>query len=310
LKIRGEICFIFLICLIGFVRPAGAQELLDKNVHYFQPVVDGSGMLSTYGSEALTMFRMHYGLWADDAINPVEYLAHNDRRFVVVENQLAGNLVYSVGFFNWLNVGFAFPFVAYRRLGDELDFEGIDSFALEDMRFDVKGILFDRRQQCLGAALLGRVTVPVGYKENNFVSDHYPTVTSLLVVDLGRRWWTVAANLGYKYYPNPQQSEFLDLRVRDELLLNLGATLRVSTTQQLIVDSATRTFANSPFSEPDLDYSEIVLAYRNYWQGLNYTALTAGVGFGLLSGIGDPLVRVFIGITRDEKRLGPGDVYF
>jgi hypothetical protein len=302
--------------LLLLAWPAEAQELLPKNVHYFTPVVDDSGMIWTYGSSTLGMGRMHYGLWADDAVAPVAQLQSADDEInVIVPNQVGLNLVYGIGLFHVVNLGFAAPIVPYRQIEqDAADTFNLDddltSFAIEDLRFDVKGTFLNRKQKCIGGAVLLRTTVPPAVQKNSFTSDQGVTLWPALVFDIGRRWWTFATNVGYKYYTNPGESDVFDLTVGDELTLNLAATFRPSRTQQIIIDSATRTQVARPFGEPDLDYSEVLLAYRKYWQRLNFTALTVGVGAGLLSGVGDPTVRFFIGVTRDERRTSPGDVVF
>lgn len=303
-------CMILVVLLLIWGTSAWADGLLDKNINYFQPVIDGSGLLLTYGSEPLTMWRMSYGLYTNDAVSPLTHVDNEDTRRVLVENQVEANLFYAVGLpFNF-NVGFDLPFALYRQFNDEFDIPDAEEFAMEDMRLEVKWTALNRLQKCLGLAILGRITTPIVYRENNFVSDHFTTLSPIVVFDLGRRWWTFAANLGYKYYSNPQKSELYNLEIGDELTLQLGARFRFDRSQQVIIDSSTRTQVRAPFGEPDLDYVEILAAYRYSWQRLNYTALTAGVGMGLLQGVGNPKFRFFIGVNRDERRWCPGDVYF
>ncbi|MDP8223125.1 MAG: hypothetical protein P9L99_07185 [Candidatus Lernaella stagnicola] len=301
--------------VLAFGQSAQAQNLLEKNVHYFLPVVDDSGIIWTYGSAPLGMGRMHYGLYADDAVAPVARLRDNGEIQHVVQNQVGAQLLYSVGLFHIANLGFAAPLIPYRQINGQFedDFkldQGLETFAMEDLRFDSKFTILNRRQKCLGVAALFRVGVPISGQENSFASDAGVTLHPALIVDLGRRWWTVTTNLGYKYYVNPGDSELFNLTVGDEISFNLGSVFRVSRSQQVLLDSATRTQVATPFGEPDLDYSEILVAYRKYWQRLNFTALTVGVGAGLLSGVGDPTVRFFIGVTRDERRTSPGDVVY
>ncbi|NLH50421.1 MAG: hypothetical protein GX444_17720 [Myxococcales bacterium] len=296
-----------LLCLLP--SAVCAEGLLDKNVHYFWPAIDGSGLLLTYGSETLGLWRMHYGFYADDAVAPVNILT-GDRLDTVVENQVSGNLLYAIGLFDVANIGFAFPFVFHRLINDDYDDLDLSPSVFEDIRIEAKYSFINRQRKCIGAALLARFTTPIAYEKNSFASDHGPTLEPVAIFDLGREWWTYAANLGYKHYFNPQDSDVYDLPVGDELTLNTGALFRVSPSQQVLLDSATRTKINSPFGQPDLDRAELMVAYRKFWQRLNFTALTAGVGVGLLSGVGDPKFRIFIGVTRDEKRLGPGDVQF
>lgn len=308
-----------LLMLLGILAtPAWGESLLDKNTHYFQPPVDGSGLLFSGGSEALGMWHMHWGVWADDALKPVNYRDSEDEVQRIVVNQTNVGVVYAIGLFHVLNLGFEVPVTAYRIIDEEIDdqeeFDDADfqTFSFEDMRWEAKWSFLDRSKKCYGLALLVRVTHPIGYQENSFVTDKGLTLSPVIIYDMGRRWWTFATNLGYKYYTVTEEPELLDLDldINHELLFSAGAIFRVSRSQQLMVDAATRTQVAAFYSEPDLDYAEIALAYRKYWKRLNFTALTAGAGVGLLSGVGNPTVRVFIGITGDERRLGPGDVHY
>jgi hypothetical protein len=253
---------------------------------------------------------MYYGFWFDDAIQPVNILDADKNLDTIVVNQLGFQALFALGLFDIVDIGFGFPFIPYRQISDETAYDDLAAYAFEDLRIDLKWTILNRRQKCIGVGILTRVNIPTFYIENSFATDRGVSLEPAVVFDLGRRWWTFAMNLGYKYYTQPQESRDFDVDVADELNLNVGAVFRIGQTDQVMLDSATRTQVRRPFASPNTDYSEILLAYRHYWKQMNFTGLTAGVGMGLLSGVGDPKVRIFVGVTRDERRWGPGDVLF
>jgi hypothetical protein len=351
ISMRFRSLVIVAILVLVLAQTAGAKGLLDKNLHYFQPTIDGSGMIVTYGSEPLGMFRMYYGAFGDVAINmlkydqPPEIKKFNDKNpppldnltsANLIKNQIAVNAVWGIGFWETFNVGLAVPFVVSRSFDDmftdpypspkqnthkagiEGDNIGEDTkkAALEDIRLDIKVIAFNRLARCIGTGVVTTVGFPLAYQENQFVSDAGVTVAPRWFFDIGRERWTAAINVGYKYYSEKSTATLPglvqeyghhhsdDYRVRDELLFNLGAKFRFSYGSEFVIDSAARTFADNPLGDKREDYMEIMGAYRKYFRGLNFTALTFGGGVGLnKDAVGSPMGRVFIGITRDEKRL-------
>jgi hypothetical protein len=241
-RILVAACFLLLA-----VSPVFAEGLLDKNLHYFQPVVDGSGLLTSYGSEPLGMFRMYYGFMFDDSLNILDYENFEGDEAVLISNQPALNFVWGIGFWRYVNVGVGIGYVPTRTMDqDYLDNneyppaerEGVDvskvegprlfdddmlaadedtkANGLEDIRIDVKLIGFDRLARCLGVGLVTTFATPINYKPNQYLSDGGLSIAPRLVVDLGRTWWTFVFNGGYKYFAEksriklPPYSEEID----------------------------------------------------------------------------------------------------
>ncbi len=334
-------------CLTILVStPAFAEGLLDKNLHYFQPVVDGSGLLTSYGSEPLDMFRMYYAVMFDDSMNILDYENFEGDDAVLISNQAALNFVWSIGFWRYINVGVGIGYVPARSMDqDYLDnneypptprpgvdvskLEGPKLFddetlaadedtkenGLEDLRIDLKLIAFDRLARCLGIGVVTTFATPIDYKPNQYLSDGGLTIAPRLVVDLGRSWWTVVFNGGYKYYAEksriklPPYSDEIDhpndgdMYTDDELIFGGGLKFQFSFGDEFIFDTNSRTQANNIFGDNRIDYAEFMAAYRKTFRGMNFTALTMGGGIGLLDGMGNPMLRLFVGIGRDEKRL-------
>ena len=170
---------------------------------------------------------------------------------------------------------------------------------------DVKGILFDRRRRCFGLALNLTGTSPVDWRDNTFVTDGGMSLTTRLIADLGREWWTVALNGGYRLSRGPDAG-MLNMEVGDEALFSLGAIFRLRQYGQILLDTSFRTPINEFFTEDGTNYGEVLAGYRYFFGTYSTLALTVGGGTGLLGGAGSPTGRFFLGITVYEHRLEKG----
>lgn len=303
------------IVLAFTLVPAAAfgEALLNKNVHYFQPPADGSGLIMTYGSEALTWWGMHYGVVLDDSFQHLTINFSDDREEDLVANQFAANVLFAVGITRYLNIGVAFPFAVHRVFNEDDDLkdeipDDLKSFAVEDFRVDLKGIILDRRRRCLGVAINLTGTIPVQPEDNTFVSDIGFGVTPRLILDLGREWWTVAFNVAYRHNTE-SDSQVLDNKVRNELLLGGGATFRLGQYGQygnIILDTSLRTPLTDFFSDPNANYGEVFGGYRYFVGHYSTVAITFGASVGIMDGVGTPTARGFLGVTVYEHHMERG----
>lgn len=336
---RLRVVFIATALLAATVSTAPAAGLLDKNLHYFAPTIDGSGLITTYGSEPLGMYRMYYGLFVDDAMNILDYEAPPDsEETTLITNQAAISFVYGIGFWKYVNLGLGLGYIPYRTFDDSFtgddeyphpfadenpDLPGTDigedtdEAGLEDVRLDLKLIGIDRQERCLGVALITTVAFPLNYKSDQFLSDGGTTVAPRLIVDFGRTWYTLAVNGGYKFFAEKSRAQLPglaqdtdldattanDFTTEDEIMGGAGVKFRFSYGSEIVLDSQFKTQAPDPFGDDRVDYAEVMGAYRRYFRGLNYTLLTIGSGVGLMDGMGNPSVRIFVGVSRDEKRV-------
>ncbi len=321
------LCFALLAAGLVLMPSLSGAVDFDKNVHYFQPPSDGSGILLTYGSEPLNWLGIHYGLYADEAIGHLVYrIPDTDEEKIIFKNQTGLNALVAVGITRFLNIGMGIPFVPYREFNQEFeDFyqeyrkeklgeledpnpdrfkETSKSTSPEDLRVDVKGIMFNRRTHCVGLALNLGITIPVGLGQNSFLSDRNTTVAPRLIVDVGRHRWSAAFNVAYKIYGKERESDFLDMRVKDEIIFGAGGKFRFLHSNELMLDSVFRTHASDFFGDANEDYGEILGAYRYIFGNYSLVAFTVGFGMGIMEGAGTPSSRYFIGITSYEYHLG------
>lgn len=369
---RNRIVGIAIVGLLVLVLTSSgyARDPYPKNTHNFAPTVDNSGLIVSYGSEYLGMLGLAYGIYVDEAIAPLYWRPADSVRVgssesadtkTLIDHQAGMNINFAFGITDYLNIGLAFPMIVYRGFDEEFtdqmvidergseqdvqfDLEyGTGTFALEDLRLDVKVMGLHRTRRCLGIALVTGLTIPI-YEPENFASDQGVTVAPRLVLDYGRNIFTVVFNIGYKYYSKTpsndstieeaglsdetidgvyntdyyedaleeNQNELLDdIFIGDELLMNLGIKIRFKNNQELILDSAVKTLVKDPFGSAytNSNYAEVMLAYRKYWVRMHYNALTLGASLGVTAlsqdtpSPGTPLARFFIGFGRDEQRL-------
>lgn len=304
------------ILVIFLLIPAMAfaqRDVLPKNIHHFTPTVDHSGMIVTYGTDYLGTLRFAYELYGDVAISPLEYKnPNNDQRMTLIQQQAAAQLMFAFGLSDYINIGYAFPYVFMRSFEEDYKdyFEGNDepqNGGIVDNRVDIKVLGLQRTRYCMGLGLVTSITIPF-YQKNNFLSDDGTTVAPRLIFDIGREKVIWALNLGYKYYTRTASEDeqvmlLEDAEVDDELLINTGLRVRFPYEQELLIDSAVKTLVSAPFGNAEADYVEIMAAYRKRWIRLHYNDLTFGASAGLTRGVGTPFVRLFIGFGRDEARL-------
>jgi hypothetical protein len=228
----------------------------------------------------------------------------DDSKESLIGNQVGVNLLYAIGLSRYLNLGLAFPFVAYRTLNEDRPDLTDDTRAtsLEDLRIEAKGIILDRKRRCIGLAAVLTATIPLSGTDNSYLSDETVGVVPRLVFDIGRPWWTVAFNAGYRF-GRETQSPVLDMEVRNELLFNLGATFRFARVHELMLDSQFRTPLNPFFGDDLFNYGELLAAYRIAFGSYSSWGITLGGGMGVLHGAGTPTARLFLGITANENRF-------
>ncbi len=295
-----------LLCV--FTVPAFAQELdpkkdvYNKNIHYFQPPSDGSGLLNTWGSEPIGHLGIHLGSFVDYAHRPMVYTDPQDVEHVVIYNQTGLNVLAGFGLWEALNVSFAYASVPNRSFNKRyLEIYKWKENAVEDMRVAVKYMFTNRRIDGFGIAVMTEFTMDSGDPQN-FVSDEQMTISPRLILDFGNEWFTYALNLGYKIFPDGIEPGVFNIETGDEVLLNTGLTFRMFWGLELFGELAARAYTEEDdYSEI---YSELYGGLRSTWFVDNPLRLTAGMSGGLTDGVGTPISRFYGGFNWHFRMLG------
>jgi hypothetical protein len=301
------------------VGQAQAQEVVPKNIHYFQPPSDGSGIVTTWGSESIGHLGLYFGSMVDYASQPLEWTDPKDATHILIFDHTAVQVMAGFGVFSVLNVSVAMDYAVSRTFNDtyngkrpfvtdegdivleDLD-DGWDSTAMGDMRVAGKYMFRRRHYDGYGLALAAEASLPTG-DETQFMSDEQMTITPRAIFDLGNTWWTWGINTGVKIYTEDLKQGWFELKGGNELMLTTGAMFRVLRWLELLGDVQIRTPLEYAF-DSDFDYGEGYLAARLNFGVSNPVSVTLGSGFGILDGVGTPIWRGYLGVGWNVQALG------
>jgi hypothetical protein len=305
---RALALWLSILILLVFSLSAQAQELdpkkdvYNKNIHYFQPPSDGSGLLTTWGSEPIGHLGIHIGSFVDYAYRPMVYSDPQGVEHVVIYNQTGLNVLAGFGLWDALNVSMSYASTPSRSFNSRyLEIYEWKENAVEDMRVAVKYMFANRRIDGFGIAVMTEFTMDNGDAQN-FVSDEQVTLAPRLILDFGNEGFTYAINLGYKIFPDGIEPGLFDIESGDELLINTGLTFRMFWGLEIFGEYAARAYTGE--SDYSSIYSELFGGIRSTWFLDNPLRLTIGASSGLTDGVGTPISRFYGGFNWHFRMLG------
>lgn len=282
--------------------PNPNRHVYDKNIYYFQPPSDGSGLIVTWGSEPIGNFGIHAGAMVDYAHRPMEYTDPQDKVKTVIYNQTAVNGMFGVGLWHAFNVSGAFVQVPSRSFNSRYqDIYEWKEAVTGDARVAGKYMLFNRREDGMGIAFVGEVGLPTG-DEENFVSDEQMTFLPRLVIDWGNEWYTLALNGGYKVYTEEIDGGLFNIPTGNEFLGSAGVTFRMFRVLELVGDYQMRMYEGE--SDMSKAYMEAFGAVRTTFFVNNPLRFTFGASAGLTDGVGTPISRFYGGVSFFFREIG------
>ena len=230
-------------------------------------------------------------------------------RVSVVEFHDSAELAASLSIFNWVDLGLVLPFTLYQK-GQKIDPDlatpggDLESFGgVGDPRLHIKVRLYGRPgEDGLGLALSPVLTFPVGGFGpwgDSYVGDKMVTVHGRLALDYTWKGLHAGINLGYFWR---EKIEVYGTKLEDQLTYGLGIGYRAHKVVGLVAEI----------------FGSVALSRQGYYKGIftdNRTEmpleadgavqifpiedirLTVGGGGGILSAIGSPVFRVFLGLA-------------
>jgi outer membrane protein OmpA-like peptidoglycan-associated protein len=159
-----------------------------------------------------------------------------------VQYQVTADFLWSLGLFNWVQIGLALPTVlAMDGAGasplDDTRAE-LATTAIRDLRIDLKSRFIGRDRNGIvrdgfGLALAASLSVPTGDREN-FAGDRNVVGEPVLIADYNHRYFSVAANVGARLRA---ASRFADAEVGHQLTFGVaGAGYLVDRRLQLFAE--------------------------------------------------------------------------
>jgi large repetitive protein len=293
---------------VFFCFAAAAQsERAEFPVERFRPALDANGLTDVEWSGVGNHFEAGAFLFGNYALNPLVLRDDNVRVASVVEHRVGLNVGAALSLFEWVQIGVDMPVVAYQsrdtaKLTDYISVAGtLNAFGIGDLRISPKIRILRARDQFIDLAIMPSVTLPTspfspgarGY----FGDKEFTFVPELLVSKAFDSGLKLAANLGYRF--RPSEETLLNATIGHEILWRAGVgyslapALKLPLEIDLTANGGTYTFQpfQSGFEENPL---EAILAAK--YDVFPWMQVSAGVGKGLISGIGTPDVRVFGGL--------------
>lgn len=303
---------------------ASAQDAsTDFQVEQFEPQsAQGINLLNLARSKTLGHLDPSAGLFLHYAKDPLVLRElGSDEVESVVGNQLKGEILLGLGFYDIIDLGIAVPLVFFQDGGDLSQFgrggASIDSFALSDIRVTPKVTVINPEWAGgFGAALLVPVYIPVG-DTDSFNSDGSVRAEPRLALDYGHSsGLAVVANVGFQLRPKREARNFVS-----------GNTVRWGGGLQIPVGWEPMKVVASVFGTVPMEDAQAIgsasasdLARGNPVEavgGLQFQLpadliAQVGAGTGLNDSVGSPALRVFASLSytpfgvKDQDTDGDG----
>lgn len=278
--------------LIG--APALAQSV---QIEQFEPLpAQRKNILGTAQSEVLGHLKTSADLMVHYADKPLRVERNGETQSYLLKSQLHVEVGGAIGLFDWVELGFMMPIVAYQD-GDASAAlgvpDGVESFALSDLRL-VPKVTIIRHEWTggFGVGLLAPVYIPIG-DDSSFNSDGVFRVEPRLVIG-----WEIqggagfAANVGYQFR-DAQTTQ--NLVTDNTLKWSVGAHLPVVTPRIQVIANV---FGAATHSDLDTTGQNPIEAQAGLRFDLPADFLVqAGGGLGLNEAVGTPTFRAFAGVT-------------
>jgi outer membrane protein OmpA-like peptidoglycan-associated protein len=233
----------------------------------------------------------------------------DEERVSVVEFHDSLELAASLSIFNWVDLGLVLPFTVYQK-GEKIDPElAISGGDLEswggmgDPRLHIKARLYgEPGTDGFGLALSPVLTFPVGGYgpwADSYVGDKMVTVHGRLALDYTWKGLHAGINVGYLWR---EKIEVFGTKLEDQLTYGMGIGYRAHRYVGILAEL----------------FGSVALSREGYYKGI-FTdnraempleadgavqifpipdlRLTVGGGAGIISAVGSPVFRVFLGLA-------------
>jgi len=295
---------ISLLLLLFLARPFPASAATTASGQTFIPAIDDSHYITTYGAETFQQWQFRGGLYLNYARDPVEFGTGGIRRSGIVDDLLMADAFFSIGIFDWFQVGLDVPVALYMTYYDpnsplQPNPPKQTITQLGDVRFEMKFRLLDIYKHSFGVSLLPFATFPTGdgdkFIGNNTFSGGLKAIAEGNIRD---RFW-IALNLGYQIRDAMQPAT--NLLQDDYFLYGLGMSFKAVDWLYIIGDLYGAAVAKQMFSNAVESPLEGALGLRFIpMEGLK---ITAGGAIGFTRGYGTPEFRAILGASYTKPRV-------
>ncbi|MCC6620027.1 MAG: OmpA family protein [Deltaproteobacteria bacterium] len=288
-----------------------AQQEFDTDfvVEQFEPLPNqGANILNIGKSDVVKHLHPSFGVvvnFQDDPFQLVEKTDEDRIRQRIIDHVLKGEVWASIGFFEYVDIGFIMPLVLNQKAGTLItDPQGevrFDDFTTADLRIVPKlRILNPVETGGFGLALLVPMSLPTG-DSDSYNSEGSFRIEPRLVLDFQTEGgFVAAANVGFQPRANRKVMNFQN---EDAIKWGLGVQIPLIEDRLELIGTLFGTVAVGA----DVDISAgrtapiEALGGVQFWFDENWLA-NAGAGAGLTDGVGAPDVRLFLSVGYTPRK--------
>ena len=285
----------------------------------FRPAMDANGVIDTEVATTSGHLNIDAGLFLDYELNPLVVNAFEDgvrvRREALVAHRVGGNLIASIGLFDWAQLAIDLPVVMFQTRG-ALTVAGVGDIAsttlapagLGDLRLRPKLQLLRAESAFIDLAVLPTLTLPTHTATESFLGETSFTFVPEVVVSKQLGSVRLATNLGARL--RGQEGRLGNTNIGHEVTYRVAGAYRFEGMPLELgasVGGAARMV--QPFSTSTESPLEAIVGAAWYPRG--WLKLSGGVGAGIVDGYGVPDLRVFAGVQfvgRDSDGDGVSDI--
>ena len=283
------------------------DEAKDFSAERFQLSSSRDGILNVESATVRSQGSWDVHLWMGDANDPLTLTTASDGERVgsLVKNRFGGELGGSMVVLPYLAVAIDLPLILAQDRDSTLGgvttmLDDISGVGVGDLRISPKLRLLRRARSGVDLALRAQLTLPTGSTDNYRGEDGLSlSPSAMLSSRRGAMRWAV--DLGYLMR---RQTQVADLRVDDEVRLQLGGAYRVARPAEVGATLSVATAANDLFATAARNHSELS-AGPSFEVGSQWVVFAAA-GLGLQNGYGTPDWRALAGLRIG--RLGAESV--
>jgi OmpA-OmpF porin, OOP family len=217
------------LCVVAFGSSAWAQgENTSIDVNTYWPAPGPGNYFAVRGAAIAPHLGVGFTLDLNYQHRPLTLVNMADESDVrdAVQYQFTADFLWSLGLFNWVQIGLALPTVlAMDGVGASPVTGGAElaTTAIRDLRIDLKSRFIGRDRNGLvrngwGLSLAASLSVPTGDRDN-FAGDRNVVGEPVLIADYTHRYFSVAVNVGARLRA---ASRFADYEVSHQLSYGLA----------------------------------------------------------------------------------------
>ncbi len=321
LPVRSKKNFQWLLVLAIWVlwtTPAWAQSTPSDSTAFqlqqFRPWGDPDGLFQAQSGASLGQWNFKVGLYLNYAKDPLilrvlqgnSVIAAPSERINIIEHQVAADLMFGIGFFDWLDLEVQIPVTFYQffdsspsgglhpAVAGTLQNRNLTGTFFSDIKIGVKLRALNEKEHWMNLAFKIYLGIPSGNKES-FNGEETVSFGASLLMNKRVGIANLTLNIGYRFLPRTQ---FVNLVISHELTYGLGVGVEaIKKRLELIAELSGATALTENVSVASAPMEALLGARIYLLKRSKALALNLGVGLPLLPGYGTPQVRVFAGLT-------------